>query len=128
METFRKEDHDVPNRGRPNELRVIFTPLCSFNFVYQSTFLNEHLFPKPPKYEGEDPEELEKAKKINMEVDEKRLEAIRNFLKPGSVGVKYKSDYEAIKRGLKLKKDVKKDLGILGDDEEGDLPENKAEM
>ena len=46
-------------------------------------------------------------------------------MKPGSVGVKFKSDYEAIKRGLKLKKDVKKDLGILGEDEEGDLPDDK---
>ena len=41
------------------------------------------------------------------------------------MGVKFKSDYEAIKRGLKLKKDVKKDLGILGEDEEGDIPEDK---
>jgi hypothetical protein len=44
------------------------------------------------------------------------------------VGVKFKSDYEAIKRGLKLKKDVKKDLGILGEDEEGDVPEDKDEL
>ena len=46
-------------------------------------------------------------------------------MKPGSVGVKFKSDFEAIKRGLKLKKDVKKDLGIFGEDEEGEVPEDK---
>ena len=72
----------------------------------------------------EDEEKMEEVMKLRKEADEQRWEAIQGFLKPGSVGVKFKSDFEAIKRGLKLKKDVKKDLGILGEDEEGEVPED----
>ena len=99
-----------------SSIKANFDWRISFGFWLFRTFVKKHLLPYKTEADEADEEALGK---LNEEIDEQRNKLIEDFVKPGQMGVKFKGDAEAIKRNLRLKKDVQKDLGIDVEDGEG---------